>query len=187
MSDNPLKKNSKAQAKAKRRRQTQAPAPDASQEASPREQGGAAEDGSLSSDPSAPISKTGKQDVSNVEPIDGGPWPFALGPQADEPTPDNVIGDVIGSDSPGELAAQPIPLDDAAPSLNPEVRKQLVLVKHGHRYVFRYERGEETKVLSGLVDLARDPQSELDWFDAAVLSHQLGERMSEQLERLRRA
>lgn len=66
-------------------------------------------------------------------------------------------------------------------------RRQLVLVKNGHRYVFRYERGEETKVLAGLVDMARDPKSELDWFDAAVLSHQLGQRMSEQLDRLRRA
>lgn len=64
--------------------------------------------------------------------------------------------------------------------------KQLVLVKHGHRYVFRYEPGEEAKVLAGLVDLARDDKSELDWFDAAVLSHQLGQRMSEQLEKMRK-
>jgi hypothetical protein len=35
--------------------------------------------------------------------------------------------------------------------------------------------------------MARDPESDLDWFDAAVLSHQLGERMSEQLQQLRRA
>ena len=71
--------------------------------------------------------------------------------------------------------------------LDAQDRRQLVLVKNGHRYVFRYERGEETKVLAGLVEMARDPKSELDWFDAAVLSHQLGQRMSEQLDRLRRA
>ena len=64
-------------------------------------------------------------------------------------------------------------------------RKQLVLVKNGHRYVFRYEKGEETKVLAGLVEMARDPRSELDWFDVAVLSHQLGERMTEVLDGLR--
>lgn len=169
MSDNPYKK------KAKRRGQT----PTDSKEAAPREQGGAAHDGSLNSDTSQSSHASQKDDISNVEPINGGPWPFEMGPQGDEAAAGNALPDAT--------PAQPIPLGDAAPILNPEVRKQLVLVKHGHRFVFRYERGEETKVLSGLVDLARDPQSELDWFDAAVLSHQLGERMSEQLERLRRA
>ncbi len=87
------------------------------------------------------------------------------GPQSSE------IGDDVGGIAP----------------FDEEGRRQLVLVKNGHRYVFRYERGEETKVLAGLVEMARDPKSDLDWFDAAVLSHQLGQRMSEQLERLRRA
>jgi len=55
-------------------------------------------------------------------------------------------------------------------------QRQLVLLKKGHRYVFRYQVGEEAKVLASLVEMARDPHSELDWFDAAVLSHQLGHR-----------
>jgi len=93
----------------------------------------------------------------------GGPWPGAA------------------SGAPGAGAASDPPQN---PFIDDEQR-QLVLVKHGHRYVFRYERGEESKVLAGLVDMARDPESELDWFDAAVLSHQLGERMSEQLQHLR--
>lgn len=81
----------------------------------------------------------------------------------------------------------PRPCDEIVEPFDDQNRRQLVLVKNGHRYVFRYERGEETKVLAGLVEMARDPKSELDWFDAAVLSHQLGQRMSEQLDRLRRA
>ncbi len=81
----------------------------------------------------------------------------------------------------------PRPSDEVIEPFDAQNRRQLVLVKNGHRYVFRYERGEETKVLAGLVEMARDPKSELDWFDAAVLSHQLGQRMSEQLDRLRRA
>ena len=78
-------------------------------------------------------------------------------------------------------------LENTNEPLDIDEQRQVVLVKHGHRYVFRYERGEESKVLTGLVDMARDPESDLDWFDAAVLSHQLGERMSEQLQQLRRA
>ncbi|MEX2213922.1 MAG: hypothetical protein WD768_07330 [Phycisphaeraceae bacterium] len=85
------------------------------------------------------------------------------------------------------LGSQPCPHDEPVEPFDEDGRRQLVLVKNGHRYVFRYAIGEETKVLAGLVEMARDPHSELDWFDAAVLSHQLGQRMSEQLDRLRRA
>ena len=62
--------------------------------------------------------------------------------------------------------------------------RQLALVKRGHRYVFRYGSGEESKILEELVELARDPTVDLDWFDAAVLTHQLGRQMSEQLDRI---
>jgi hypothetical protein len=110
-------------------------------------------------------------------------------------------GAAMGADQPHASGASPAGAappgpqpsaskDDAGDDsgvFDPADRRQLVLVKNGHRYVFRYERGEETKVLSGLVEMAKDPKSELDWFDAAVLSHQLGQRMSEQLDRLRRA
>ncbi len=92
-----------------------------------------------------------------------------------------------GQTASGATPLGPSPCDEFVDPFDAQNRRQLVLVKHGHRYVFRYERGEETKVLAGLVEMARDPKSELDWFDAAVLSHQLGQRMSEQLDRLRRA
>ena len=85
------------------------------------------------------------------------------------------------------LGSQPCTHDEPVEPFDADGRRQLVLVKNSHRYVFRYDLGEETKVLAGLVEMARDPHSELDWFDAAVLSHQLGQRMSEQLDRLRRA
>lgn len=62
--------------------------------------------------------------------------------------------------------------------------RQVVLVKHGQRYVFRYTPGQETKLIQGLVEMAGDPQSQLDWFDAAVLSHQMGQRLSKQLENI---
>jgi hypothetical protein len=60
--------------------------------------------------------------------------------------------------------------------------RQVVLDKNGQRFVFRYEPGEETRLLTDLADMARDPNCEISWFDAAVLSHQMGQRFSRQLE-----
>tara|TARA_Y100000310_G_scaffold345365_1_gene464170 strand:+ start:836 stop:1069 length:234 start_codon:yes stop_codon:yes gene_type:complete len=56
--------------------------------------------------------------------------------------------------------------------------RQLVLDKDGQRYIFRYQSGEESKVLASLMEMARDPSSEMDWFDAAILSYQMGRRMN---------
>jgi hypothetical protein len=61
---------------------------------------------------------------------------------------------------------------------------QLALVKRGQRYIFRYRPGEEPKMLASLVEMARDPASDLDWYDAAMLSHQMGQKLSAQLQRL---
>ena len=63
---------------------------------------------------------------------------------------------------------------------------QLMLVKQGQRYLFRYRNGEEVQVLEGLAEMARDPQSGLDWFDAAILTHQMGKEFTQRLEALRR-
>lgn len=75
--------------------------------------------------------------------------------------------------------------DDGAASIPAESR-ELVLVKHGHRYVFRCEAGRESELLDRLVEMVQDPECELDWFDAAVLSHQLGQRMHAQIQALRK-
>ncbi len=62
--------------------------------------------------------------------------------------------------------------------------QQLVLVKDGQRYVFRYSRGQEHSMLAGLVEMVRDPNSKLGWFDAAVVSHRLGCGLRQELDRL---
>ena len=74
--------------------------------------------------------------------------------------------------------------DDELSSGELGLDRQLALVKRGHRYVFRYGPGEEPRMLKELVELAQDPTVDLDWFDAAVLTHQMGRRMSEQLDRI---
>jgi len=64
---------------------------------------------------------------------------------------------------------------------------QLVLVKNGERFIFRYEPGGEALALEQMLDLARDPDCAFDAFDAAVLSHQMGLQLGEQLKGLNKA
>lgn len=60
--------------------------------------------------------------------------------------------------------------------------QQLSLVKGTHRYVFRYPTGREADVIGAFASLAADPESNFDWFDAAVLSYQMGRRLELELE-----
>jgi hypothetical protein len=62
--------------------------------------------------------------------------------------------------------------------------RQLTLVKKGHYYLFRYMPGDEAALIQTLIEKAEDPKSALDWFDAAVLSHQMGHRMAAEMQAL---
>jgi len=61
--------------------------------------------------------------------------------------------------------------------MNP-ARRSLSMVKGRHRFVFQYTEGHESELLAAFVSLANDPDSEFDWFDAAVLSYQMGHQLS---------
>ena len=63
-----------------------------------------------------------------------------------------------------------------------EQMKTLSLVKGRHHFCFRYEPGGETKVLDALVEMVKRRELSFDWFDAAVLSHQLGQHLSKELK-----
>ncbi len=101
----------------------------------------------------------------------------APSPEDPQPQPDPSPGNTPGP-APGSASG------DGSAGQGPAEVRQIALVKHGQRYVFRYAPGEESQVLAALVDLAKDADSELDWFDAAVLCHQMGKRLSQQLERM---
>ncbi len=60
--------------------------------------------------------------------------------------------------------------------------RQLSLVKAGHRYVFRYEAGREAEIIAEFAAQAENRESAFDWFDAAVLSYQMGRRLKMDLE-----
>ena len=61
---------------------------------------------------------------------------------------------------------------------------QLVLQKRDQSWVFRYQPGHESQVLKSIAAAAADPTRDFDWFDAAVLCHQMGDTMHEQLRQL---
>jgi hypothetical protein len=59
--------------------------------------------------------------------------------------------------------------------------RTLSLVKGQHRFCFTYRPGEEPKVLDSLVSMVHRRELPFDWFDAAVLSHQLGQHLAKEL------
>jgi len=61
---------------------------------------------------------------------------------------------------------------------------QLVLNKGTEKYMFRYERGSEDKLLDALISQAKDKSTDFDWFDAAVLSFKLTQSLIGQAEEL---
>ena len=64
------------------------------------------------------------------------------------------------------------------------VIRQLSLVKGEERFVFRYQAGQEPRVIDAFAELAADRESSFDWFDAAVLSYQMGRRLETELDQI---
>jgi hypothetical protein len=60
--------------------------------------------------------------------------------------------------------------------------RTLSLMKGDQCYCFRYEVGQETKVLDALIDTVHKSRNQFDWFDAAILSHQLGRHLAKELK-----
>ena len=60
--------------------------------------------------------------------------------------------------------------------------KTLSLVKGNEHFCFRYEVGQEAKVLESLIEMVNARDLSFDWFDAAVLSHQLGQHLAKELK-----
>ena len=63
--------------------------------------------------------------------------------------------------------------------------RQISLVKGAHRYIFRYTPGSEAEVIGSFAQMAEDKESEFDWFDAAVLSYQMGRQLDHDFEKVK--
>lgn len=57
--------------------------------------------------------------------------------------------------------------------------KSLSLIKGPHRYHLTYEEGDEAIVLDHLEAMVHNPELPFDWFDAALLAHQVGRQQAE--------
>ena len=73
-------------------------------------------------------------------------------------------------------------LKDGNTALKAREVRTLHLVKGQQRFCFRYEVGDEPKVLDALVEMVGRRELSFDWFDAAVLSHQLGQHLAKELK-----
>jgi hypothetical protein len=60
--------------------------------------------------------------------------------------------------------------------------KTLSLMKGQQQFCFRYEVGQESGVLDAMVEMVHRRELSFDWFDAAVLSHQLGQHLAKELK-----
>lgn len=60
----------------------------------------------------------------------------------------------------------------------------VTLVKGAHRWTFACGHGDERELLDRVSQLARDESAPFDWFDAALVSHQLGRRLRAGLHRV---
>ncbi len=64
------------------------------------------------------------------------------------------------------------------------VIRQISLVKGDEWFIFRYQDGQEAQVIDAFVALAADEASRFDWFDAAVLSYQMGQSLEAELDQI---
>ncbi len=59
--------------------------------------------------------------------------------------------------------------------------KELMLIKRGQYYLFRYQEEDRALMVECLVAKARDPNCDLDWLDIAILAHQMGRKSAEEI------
>ena len=74
-------------------------------------------------------------------------------------------------------------MTEITPSIQPLPRQTrcLSLSKQDHEFRLAYETGQESVVLQSLVEMVQNPSLPFDWFDAAVLGHQLGAHLAKEL------
>ena len=58
-------------------------------------------------------------------------------------------------------------------------QRELMLIKRNTRHTYRCAVGEEQQMIATLRELAAQPDSDIDLFDVALLSHELGRRIAQ--------
>lgn len=94
------------------------------------------------------------------------------------------MSDTTNPNQPQPINPTDTSMAQAAAMIEPVGENELALTKNGKRYVFQCAPGSEAQTLNQIAEMVTRNESDLTWFDAAVLSHQLGERMSKRLSGL---
>lgn len=61
-----------------------------------------------------------------------------------------------------------------------ETTKQIEVSKGDQRFVMRYDVGQESRVLDELIAMVHKRELGFDWYDAAVMSHALGQHLAKE-------
>lgn len=59
--------------------------------------------------------------------------------------------------------------------------KTIDLIKGKQRFYFKYEDGEEGKLIDAIVEMVQRRDLDFDWFDAALVTNQISEHTSKEL------
>ena len=50
---------------------------------------------------------------------------------------------------------------------------RIVLVKGNHQWRFEWESGQEISAVRAITEIAKSPETDFDWFDAAMVCHEI--------------
>ena len=105
--------------------------------------------------------------------------PTRAGRGRHDPNGDFLMDDLFNDDL--ETTIGPAQDGGRDPLCPPREPRRLSLDKGGHRFEVRYETGCESQVLARLAEMVADGELPFDWFDAAVMGHQLGGHLAKEL------
>lgn len=79
---------------------------------------------------------------------------------------------------------RPASVHGGVPAHASPLRQPVTLTKGAHTWTFACDPGDEGLLLRRLSELARSEDVPFDWFDAALVSHQLSKRLKAGLYRI---
>jgi hypothetical protein len=80
------------------------------------------------------------------------------------------------------MHARDNPSDDPKGQDDPCAEHEVTLLKNGHRWRLACRSGEEPELLEAVSELADADDVDFDWFDAALVAHELKRRVHAELD-----
>jgi len=66
-----------------------------------------------------------------------------------------------------------MPENYSMPNKNNISSHRVVLVKGEHQWRFEWQSGQEITAVKAIADIAKSPDADFDWFDAAMICHEM--------------